>query len=224
MKSFKTSIVILLLCNTLLFAGEKFSYVDIIEMMTDLERLAELPEAGYKCQQASSYDRRSKYDPDIGQYIQWYANGDGSGYVRKEGDDLVLAQIKGPAVIWRIWSALPKEGHVKIYLEGQAEPAVDLPFIGYFNRKNKPFDKSAMVYMAAKGQNCYVPIPFNKSCRIVAEKDWGKFFHFTYTKFPDDTTLPTFSRNLTDQEAIALEKANNILANCGVDPAGKRKA
>jgi hypothetical protein len=203
-------------------AEERLTYIDLINRLTDLEHLATLPAPGEKCAQWSSYDRRSKYDEASGEYIDWSANGDGTGIIRKEDGELVFAQIEGPGVIWRIWSALAKEGHVKIYLDGAEEPAVDLPFIGYFNRENEPFTYPALVHMTARGQNCYVPIPFQKSCKIVAEGDWGRYYHFTYTTYPKGTILPTFKRELWPAESKALDRANQILDRCGFDPEGQR--
>ena len=40
----------------------ELTYIDLINRLTDLERLATLPDPGEKCQQWSSYDRASKYD------------------------------------------------------------------------------------------------------------------------------------------------------------------
>jgi hypothetical protein len=204
-------------------AAERLTYLDLVNRLTDLEHLATLPAAGEKCAQWSSYDRRSRYDSASGKYIDWSANGDGDGFIRKEGDVQVFAEIEGPAVIWRIWSALADQGHVKIYLDGNEQPAVDLPFDGYFNCKNEPFTRPALVHTTARGRNCYVPIPFRKSCKIVGEKDWGSYYHFTYTKYPQGTILPTFKRELSDAESKALDEANEILTNSGVDPAGKRQ-
>ncbi|MBN2591944.1 MAG: hypothetical protein JXA81_00445, partial [Sedimentisphaerales bacterium] len=135
-------------------AAERFTYVDLVNRLIDLEHLATMPAAGEKCAQWSSYDRRSKYDSISGKYIDWSANGDGDGFIRKEGDVQVFAEIEGPAVIWRIWSALAGEGHVKIYLDGNEQPAVDLPFDGYFNCKNEPFTRPALVHTTARGRNC----------------------------------------------------------------------
>ncbi len=202
--------------------GEKLTYVDLINRLTDLERLATLPAPGEKCQQWSSYDRGSKYDEASGKYVGWFANGDGGGIIRKEGNQSVFAEMEGPGVIWRIWSALAKDGHVRIYLDGAADPAVDLPFIGYFNRENEPFTHEALVHMTARGQNCYVPIPFQKSCKITAEGDWGAYYHFTYTTYPKGTIVPTFKRQLTAEETAALDEAADILTRSGVDPAGVR--
>jgi len=204
-------------------SGEKLTYIDLINRLTDLEQLATLPAPGEKCQQWSSYDRASKYDKASGKYVNWFANGDGTGIIRKEGNTQVFAEMEGPGVIWRIWSALANKGHVKIYLDGAAEPAVDLPFIGYFNRQNEPFTHEALVHMAARGQNCYVPIPYQKSCKIVGEGDWGRYYHFTYTTYPKGTSLPTFKRNLSAAETRALDKAAKILAERGFDPAKKRR-
>ena len=105
-----------------------------------------MPAPGETCQQWSSYDRASRYDEATGKYIRWDANGDGNGVIRTEGDQVVMAEMAGPGCIWRIWSAAAKEGHVKIFLDGQAEPAVDLPFADYFDGKHTPFDYPALSY------------------------------------------------------------------------------
>jgi hypothetical protein len=199
--------------------AEQFTYVDLIRQLTDLERLAVLPADGEKCQQWSSYDRASKYDAAAEKYVAWDANDDGPGIIRKEGDVEVFAEIEGPAVIWRIWSAKDGPGHVKIYLDGAETPAVDLPFSAYFDCSTEPFTRPALVHKVAQGLNNYTPIPFQKSCKIVAEKNWGRYYHFTYTTYPKGTQLPTFSMKLTDEEARALDRANAILTRCGSEPA-----
>jgi len=165
-------------------ADQHFSYVDLVNRLTDLESLAILPTSGDRCAQWSSYDRKSRYDAATAKYINWDANGDGNGVIRKEGDKLVLAEMEGPGCIWRIWSATPKEGHVRVYLDGATEPAVDLPFSGYFDRKNAPFTRPALVHTVSHGWNNYTPIPYQKSCRVVADPGWGLYYHFTYETFP----------------------------------------
>jgi hypothetical protein len=204
--------------------GRKFTYVDLIRQLTDLEALAVQPPQGEKSLQASSYDRASVYDPATNTYKGWDANGDGDGIVRVEGDKLVLAEMEGPGVIWRIWSAAPGAGRVRIYLDGAAEPAVDLPFSAYFDGSTEPFIYPSLVHDAASGKNCYVPIPFQKSCKVVADRNWGLYYHFTYTVYPKDTQLPTFSRRLTLEERTALYQANETLTSrLGTDPAGPRE-
>jgi hypothetical protein len=192
-----------------------FTYVDLVHRLTDLEQLARLPEKGEQVAQWSSYDRASRYDIATGKYVNWDANGDGGGFIRTEGDQVVMAEMNGPGCIWRIWSAAPKEGHVRIYLDGAAEPAVDLPFAGYFDGKSTPFTRSALVHTVATGWNNYTPIPYQKSCKITADKNWGAYFHFGYATFPPGTRVPTFQRNLSAAENAALDAANEVLAHPG---------
>jgi len=221
----KVLIVVLLLVGTSCagIGGEIFSYVDLINKLIDLEGLAVLPAAGEKCAQWSSYDRRSWYDEATGKYVGWDANGDSNGIIRMEGDAAVVAEIEGPGCIWRIWSARAGQGHVKIYLDSNPEPVVDLPFIGYFDMKNEPFVYPALVHQVANGFNNYVPIPFAKSCKITMDKDWGAYYHFTYSVFPKGTVVPTFSRNLSPEEKEALARVDRFLRRkLGSDPAGYR--
>jgi hypothetical protein len=219
MRKIKFLLVLYAFVISSVLSAEKFSYVDLVKRMIDLESLAVLPVPGEVCAQWSSYDRASKYDEATGKYVEWGANGDGRGIIRKEGDSQVLAEIEGPGCIWRIWSAAPKEGHVRIYLDGATTPTVDLPFIGYFNCKNEPFVYPSLVYVSSSGHNCYIPIPFQKSCKIVADDGWGDYYHFTYSKFPKGTVVPTFKRQLSPEEKKALETVNEFLANkLGTDP------
>jgi hypothetical protein len=197
-------------------AQEKLSYADLVHRLYDLEQLATLPPPGEKTAQFSSYDRASRYDEKTRKYLGWDANGDNNGIIRKEGDTEVFAEMQGPGCIWRIWSATAKEGHVKIYLDGASEPAVDLPFIDYFNGKSPPFTRPALVHTTkANGYNNYTPIPYQKSCKIVAEPGWGSYYQFVYTTFPKGTLVPTFRSQLTSDENLALDDANEVLSHCG---------
>jgi hypothetical protein len=75
---------------------------------------------------------------------------------------------------------------------------------------------------AANGFDNYTPIPFQKSCKIVADKGWGNYYHFNYTTFPAGTVVPTFKLPLSEEDSAALDAADKIMANCGVDPAPPR--
>lgn len=218
----KQIIIRLSFCIAIFSSSVGFSntltYVDLIERLNDLEYLCTLPAIGESCRQWSSYDRSSQYDNKTDKYIRWDANSDGfggKGWIRKEKGKLVLAEMKGPGCIWRIWSATPQNGHVRIYLDGDDKPAVDLPFIDYFNGSIKPFNRPALVHIVASGKNNYTPIPFQKSCKIIADKDYGEFHHFTYTLYPEGTQVPTFSMDLSETHAKALDEVNAFLEKCG---------
>jgi hypothetical protein len=196
-------------------AAAPLSYADLVQRLTDLEHLATLPAPGETTKQWSSYDRASQYDEATGKYLGWDANGDGHGIIRRENGRQVLAEMDGPGVIWRIWSATPKTGHVRIYLDGVSEPAVDLPFVGYFDRQHPPFTRPSLVYTAARGWNNYTPIPYQKSCKIVADDGWGDYYQFVYTRFAPGTTVPIFTRDLSAADNAALDALDRRLARCG---------
>ncbi len=203
-------------------AAETLTYSDLVGRLTDLEHLARLPAPGEFCAQWSSYDRASTYDAVADKYIGWDANGDGDGIIRKEGDKLVLAEMRGPGCIWRIWSANPFGGKVTVYLDDQPEPVIDLPFKRYFDGQQAPFNRSALVHTVARGWNNYTPIPYQKSCKIVAEPGWGQYYQFVYSTFAKDTTVPTFKLNLGAEDLQALDRANERLAQCGpITPEGE---
>ena len=217
-------------------AEAAYTYPDLVARMFDLQKLAELPLPGETCKQWSSFDRASRFDSEQKRYVAWGANGDGGQFIRREGDQIVMAEMEGPGCIWRIWSALAEEGHVKIYLDGQEEPAVDLPFREYFTGKTKPFDFPNLSYqledVGCRGHNLYLPIPYEKSCKIVADKDWGAYYQIVYTTFPQGTHVPMFSGEYSQKSLSALRRWNDFCrprGECsesgmmGMDPMGHRK-
>jgi hypothetical protein len=203
-------------------AQVRYTYADLVSRLTDLEALAVLPAPGERTALASSYDRESRYDPVHDAYLAWGANNDCCGIVRREGGSQVLAEIEGPGIIWRIWSASPGGGHVRIFLDDAAEPAIDLPFADYFGTPYSPFHFENLSYHSVLGQNNYTPIPFQKSCRILADDGWGQYYQFTYSTYPPGTSLPTFQIPFGKSESAALARADKVLAHAGDNPAGPR--
>ncbi|CAM3628634.1 DUF2961 domain-containing protein [Pontibacter korlensis] len=208
----------LLLLSTTLYGQQKeITYVDLVNRLTDLKALALPPVEGEKSAMWSSYDRRSKIDEATGEFIDWSANNDGLDpqYIRKEGNNMVLAEMEGPGAMVRMWSASPGKGRVKVYIDGQEVPVIDLPFIQYFDTTSIPaFGYSQLVYeTAARGFNNYVPIPYQRSCKIVAEPEWGQYYHFNYISFPKNTKVEAFNQKLTSQNKAALAKVNNFFQN-----------
>ncbi len=156
-------------------------------------------------------------------YTHWSANDDGSGHIRREGTSYVLAEMDGPGCIYRIWSAAPRRGHVQIYLDGAPRPTADLPFSAYFDLQNPPFTYPSLVHVTAGGYNCYLPIPFQQSCKITADEGWGRYYHITYATFPKSTRIPTFTGQLSPDERAALRRVDRFLASgLGRDPVGRR--
>ena len=198
--------------------SKKYKYVDIVNRMLDTRWLAE---SGSRERSAefTSYDRKSRHED--GKYIDWNANDDGGGIIEKYDDGSVLiAEMKGPGYISRIWSADAQGGHVKIYIDGEENPVIDLPFEDFFNCTL--FNYGKLCYTTSKGKNCYVPITYNKSCRIVAEEGWGRFYHVNYTTLPEDSEVESLkSVDFTEDQAAALARVNEFFRNgTGTNPDG----
>ena len=202
----------------------EYSYVDLVAKMKDLERLSYPPPAGEVTREISSHDRSSTYDAASDTYSNWAANADGAGfeYLDEDGNK-VLAEMQGPGCIWRLSTANPSEAHVRIFVDGAAVPAVDLPWSEYFNGEQTPFDRSELVYEAAGGWNNLIPMPFQQSAKVVADADFSSYYYVEYTTFPPETVVPTFSRDLGAEDDAALDALNDYFSNgLGTDPAGTR--
>jgi|GEM_PF-3435385 len=115
----------------------ELSYSDLVARMYDMKYLASQPIPGEQSGCFSSWDRGARYDEAAGKYVNWHANGDGGGFMDRDG---TMMKMDGPGVIWRIWSAMPKEGSMKIFIDGAETPTVDGPFIKMFDNKQPPYD------------------------------------------------------------------------------------
>lgn len=196
--------------------NDSLSYATIVSRLTDLRSLADRPAEGEKSAMWSSYDRQSKVNSATGEFLNWEANDDGltPQFIRKEGNREVLAEMEGPGAIVRIWSASPAQGHVKIYIDGQEQPLLDLPFIDYFKPAIPAFDYPELVYETnARGFNNYVSITYQKSCMIVAEEGWGQYYHFNYITFPQGTEVENFDPAAKGEKGEALKEVNDFFAS-----------
>ena len=199
---------------------QSLSYIDLVKRLYDLEHVSAPPAVGEKSGNFSSYDRRSRYDSATNTYVAWGANGDGSGYIRKEGSDIVVFENDGPGVIWRFWSALAKEGHIKIYIDNKEAPVVDKPFRDFFETVEgevPPMNYPNIVMTLSRGRNRFLPIPYNKHCKIVLSENWGAYYQITYTNFPKITTVPSYTGTFTKQENFTVAETDRILGSRGYD-------
>ena len=194
-------------------------YRDLLSRLTSLEWLALPPKEGEKSGCMSSFDRASCYNAQEDRYENWDANDDGTGCIRKLEDGSIVAfECEGPGVIWRIWSALPKRGHIRIYFDDDKEPQVDLPFIDWFESQPgdiPPLNLSELSTRLSRGRNSFIPVPFQKYCRVELAPEWGSYYHFTYTRFPEGTEMPAYAERFTNDGLIALAEADRLLYERG---------
>ncbi len=218
-----------------LTAGAKdYSYADLLRKMVDLQGLAVLPEAGEKCFQFSSYDRASKSADDP---KGWNANGDYGQYLRKDGEESVMADVDGPGCVVRIWSANPA-GTLKIYIDGASTPSVAAPTKNITIQSWQNADRiavpagtqeawvfpepigtgavsSAFCGRRAAGWNLYFPIPFQKHLKVTvsgAPKPQSIYYHVNIQSYPAGTKLPSWSPDLVTQHEKLVKEVFDELA------------
>lgn len=187
------------------------TYPEIVRQLHDMKRLALPPRKGEKSGCFSSTDRSSQYDEKTGIYVNWHANRDGDGIM---DDDGTMLELKGPGVIWRIWSAAPGDGGIEFYVDGDESPTFATPMKDLFANK-EPFNYPALAHVVARGNNFFIPIPFQESLRIRGAGDWGKFYQITYTQLPEGTVVPSFTGEFSDEDQTALREANAIWSRRG---------
>lgn len=190
-------------------------YVDFLRDVVDLDRLAVLPPDGVTCKQFSSYDRASKIGDD-GKLIDWGANGDCGKFLRQDPEGAVLAEMDGPGAIVRIWSANPA-GTLKVYIDGAAEPTFQQDFRALCEGK-VPDLPQPIVGMHASGGNCFLPMPYQKKCKVVVEKPGNLYYHVDYWTFTPGTEVQPFHWPLADAQKTVLAGVQQTLAAAGEQP------
>lgn len=193
---------------------QTYTYPDLVNKLVDLRNLAIPPLKGETSGTFSSYDRSSIYDEATDTYHEWGANRDGGGFIREEDEGVVVLELDGPGVIWRVWSAIAKEGHMKIFIDGQEIPVFDRPFREFFESysdERSPLNFPELTPTLSRGRNSYIPISFQKSIKVIFEENWGEYYHFTYTTFPKGTVVPSYTGVFDKESSIALAKVDREL-------------
>jgi hypothetical protein len=198
----------------------------LLDEMTDLARLARLPEPACRTVQFSSYDRRSTTSDAPG----WFSNADGFGREpipgfqkvlrepRDERDGLYLiADVTGPGAIVRGWSA-GMGGTLRVYLDpapaggdaSAAPPVWEGPAYDFLARRSVHYLKSAGLELDAddafvQQDADYLPMPFARGLRVTWEGKLNElhFYHLQVRLCPKETAVRTFEpkRDLKEFEA-----------------------
>ena len=155
-----------------------------------LARFHELPLLkDFRCLQASSYDRSG-------------GNADSGRFIRREGRVGILADLKGPGCVYRLWSANPR-GQLRMYFDGESEPRIDCPFQDLFTDGYPPF-ATPLAGRSSGGWYSFLPIPYAKSLRIEVEDPGALFYQVQYHQLPAGTPVRSFTRELSEADRAAL--------------------
>ncbi|MFO0892246.1 MAG: DUF2961 domain-containing protein [Isosphaeraceae bacterium] len=173
----------------------------------DLGLLGRLRDPGVQTISFSSYDRKGgNNDGFAGTYSK----------LRVEGGDSVLAEVAGPGVIQRIWFTHTsgerpgllegKREHLRIYLDQEVVPVLDLPLEELFSGTHPRFPRP-LVLEGSGGYVSYVPIPFRAGCKVVVEGQGVRFYQINICTLPPDAEILTFPREPDPDQLRELAKA-----------------
>ena len=155
----------------------------------------------------SSYDRTGGNDDGFsGTY----------SFVRKDGDYLVLADLKGPGVIYRFFTPTPSDDTVEFLFDGESTPRLFVKYREMFLGKHPAFP-SPLVGFGAGGFYSYVPLPFLTSCVVRIKAPKTQFYQINYAQYPEGVITNSFDPTKVDGPERA--RALKLLASSGSDVA-----
>lgn len=162
--------------------------------MTDRDALPRFPAPAYTCVQDSSYDRAST-SPQAGE--SWFANDDSGHYIRVEHtkgrEEAVLIDAAGPGAIVRIWSANP-QGTLRVYLDGSDEPVIEGRAAEILSGESDTVPIGVPLGAEkSRGFNCYLPIPYARSCKVTCEGAGSMYYQVNSRRYPAGTVVQTLT-------------------------------
>jgi len=195
----------MILMPSLFLASEGAPVLGIEELyrLDLLPRLKESIQTG----SISSYDRTGGNDDGFsGKY----------SYIRKEASALVLADLKGPGLIYRIWTPTPTDDRMEFYFDGETTPRIQIKFRDLFTGKQSPF-LAPIVGSGAGGFYSYFPLPFRQSCKVLMRAEKMQFYQINFARYPETVGIESYSPPLTPKQTQALDRAGQLWNAAGAD-------
>ncbi len=156
---------------------------------------------GTVCAQVSSYDTTGGNDDGFsGRFSYLRKNSDGS---------LVLFDVTGGGVINRIWTPTPTEDTLDFFIDDTLKPAFSIAYPDLFSGKIYPFTEPLCGNQLG-GYYCYLPLPFEKSCRIISRGSKEQFHQIGYRLYEKNARIKSFNLNLNREEKEALDKIRSL--------------
>jgi len=123
------------------------------------------------------------------------SGGNRDRYEVAAGDSVVLLDMRGPAVIRRLWLTVASRDpaylrriSLEIYWEGESEPSVRAPLGDFFgNGFDRRHYAALPMGVSSGGFFTYLPMPFRSQARIVARNGTGRAIDALYVNMDVET-------------------------------------
>jgi hypothetical protein len=175
----------------------------LLEEMSDFSAVARWPQPEFICRQASSYDRETVAPDRPG----WFANNDQNQFIRTEENEgrqeRVMLDAKGPGCIVRFWLTTDKnkKGTLRIYLDGNPEPALVFSAFDLLSgdlNLGLPLAEPHPGYRPDSngGNNLYLPIPYARHCKVTWQEagQSARYYQINYRTYAKGTVVRTLTR------------------------------
>lgn len=127
----------------------------------------------------SSYDRSGGNDDGFtGRY----------SYLRREGDGLVIAELRGAGALTRIHTPTPIDAPIEFYIDGEGKPGIAMSFRDLFRGDHAPFTGERVGH-ALGGYYSFVPIEFTRSIKVVVRAPTLQFYQINYLLYQRGATF-----------------------------------
>lgn len=177
-----------------------------IEELIRLDLLPKMKEP-VKVGCVTSYDRTGGNDDGFtGKY----------SFIRKEPGGLVIADLKGPGIIYRIHMASPTNDFIEFYFDGESTPRIRRKIPELYDGTHSPF-LAPLVGTGVGGHYSYIPLTFQRSCKVVIKAEVFQFIQINYAQYPDNLVIPTFQDPPSADFLRQVEEAGNVLRSAGSD-------
>lgn len=176
MKKIKPLLIIMSLLSIWKIGFAQKQPSTLTEELKKLNNIAILPDyiEDSEAYMVSSYDRTGGNDDGF--------SGSHS-FIREEGENrFVMADLKGPGVIQRLWTPTPTQDTIQFYFDGEKEPRINMKFEDLFTGNVFPFI-SPLCGNEIGGYFSYIPIPYAKSLKIVYVGSGLKFHQIQYRNY-----------------------------------------
>jgi len=221
--------------------SDKVTIKSLLEEMSGRENLSYFPGHKYKLIQFSSYNPKSVSPEKEG----WFANQDMSHFIRVEENsarrEFVMFDAEGPGAIVRWWMTFYKaqNGIIRIYIDNDTIPVIKGtpgnllsgtllagPPLAVSVQAGAPLGEEGRDY----DHNLYLPLPFNRHCKITYECDslvllhdyegipvpegyyWPDvFYNIDYRAYEKNTRIESFSMQALNETKQLLEKVSKDL-------------
>ncbi len=191
----------------------------LVREMTDLRALARRSSPWYDYRQASSYDRASD------EWKEPFANADFGKFLRTEEREgrreEVMADLKGPGAVVRVWSANPT-GTIRFYFDGEEKPRLEADMNELLSGKH-PLFPEPFAYVAAQGKNLYFPLPYSRSLKVTWDNGGrpllpGLYYVIGHRTYEAGTRVQSFTAESIQKSAAAIREAAQALGSSPAAP------